>query len=81
MRQLTAIIAFLFLMVYGEFSHAQQASIKGVITDTSNQKKLENAVISLLRKSDSVLVTFTRSNKDGVFLLNKLPAGEFVMLI
>ncbi len=81
MRQLTAIIGFLLFMAYGEISQAQQASIRGVITDTSNQKKLENAVISLLKKSDSVLVTFTRSNKDGAFILEKLPAGEFVMLI
>ena len=81
MRRLIAGITLFFLILTSISTQAQDASIKGIVTDTANAKKLENAVVSLLRRSDSVLVKFTRTNKSGEFNFTKLPAGDFVILI
>src|SRR5690606_5345701 len=62
-------------------SFAQQSSLKGVLTDTVSEASLQNTVISLLRKSDSVLVKFTRSNENGNFSIKKLSPGNFLMLV
>jgi len=59
----------------------QSAAIKGRITDTSENKLIENAVVSLLRTSDSVLFRFSRSGSDGAFNLQNVPAGDFLLLI
>ena len=78
MPRLTICLIALFLCIQ---SFSQQSSIKGVLTDTVSEASLQNTVISLLRKSDSVLVKFTRSNKEGNFSMEKIPAGNFLMLV
>ncbi len=62
-------------------SFAQNASIKGSVRDTLNEQNLSNAVIALLYSKDSVLYTFTRSNKDGNFELNNLQSGEYLLMV
>ena len=78
MPRLTICFIALFLCIQ---SFSQQSSIKGELTDTVSEASLQNTVISLLRKSDSVLVKFTRSNKEGNFSMEKIPAGNFLMLV
>ncbi len=56
-------------------------SIRGKIADTSEKKSLHNASVILLRKSDSLIVKFGRSDPSGNFHLNKLPAGKFLLLV
>src|SRR6188768_691138 len=79
MKKLSAGILFLFGSL--QFCIAQTASIKGTVIDTSEKKNLSNAVVAILRKSDSVLVKFTRTDKDGKFSMSKLPEGKFFMLV
>src|SRR5918993_4107029 len=79
MKKLT--VGILFLIGCVQFCVAQSASIKGTVIDTSAKKNLSNAVVAILRKSDSVLIRFTRTDKDGNFVLNKLPSGQFFMLV
>jgi hypothetical protein len=62
-------------------SYSQTASIKGTVTDTVENKKLANSVVTLLKKSDSTLVKFTRSSLNGEFLIQDVPAGPYVLLI
>ncbi|HWB26469.1 MAG TPA: TonB-dependent receptor [Chitinophagaceae bacterium] len=62
-------------------SNAQNASIKGITTDTINKQNLPNTVISLLRAKDSILVKFTRSNAKGDFELKNLPAGDYLLFV
>jgi hypothetical protein len=79
MKKLTAGILFLMGMLH--FSMAQTGAIKGTVIDTTEKKNLSNAVVAILKKSDSVLVKFTRTDKDGNFILTKLPPGAFFMLV
>lgn len=57
------------------------AGIKGLIIDTLNKQNLSNATIAILQKKDSVLVSFTRSLKDGSFELKNLPEGQHIVMI
>jgi hypothetical protein len=61
-------------------SYAQTQSLKGSVADTVERKNLVNTTISILRKSDSVLVKFTRADKDGNFAVQGLPEGRFILM-
>ena len=58
-----------------------QSSIKGKVADTLNKKLLENAVVTLLRKSDSTLFKYARTNKEGEFLISDILNGKYVLLV
>lgn len=60
---------------------AQQSSLKGTITDTLNKQNLHNAVISVLRTKDSVLVKYTRTDTKGHFEIKNLNAGNFILMV
>jgi hypothetical protein len=79
MHKLTLLLAV--LLVFAQFSLAQQASLKGTVIDTSEKKNLTNSVVALLRKSDSILVTYTRSDKTGQFMLPHVTPGKFVLMV
>lgn len=78
MRNLTLIFCLLLLTLC---SKAQLSTITGSIADTSENKKIQQGVISLLKKSDTTLVKFTRSDKDGKFFLQNIEAGTYLLLI
>jgi hypothetical protein len=75
------IAGFVFILAITLTSHSQTTSIKGTVTDTVEKKNLSNAVVTLLRKSDSVLVKFTRTNANGGFAISNIPAGTYVIMI
>ena len=79
MQKLTVLCLLCFFSIFS--LHAQNASLKGTITDTINKQNLSNTVISLLRARDSVLVMFTRSDNAGKFEMKHAPAGKFVLMI
>ncbi|HWC52347.1 MAG TPA: outer membrane beta-barrel protein, partial [Chitinophagaceae bacterium] len=61
--------------------YAQTSSIKGTITDTVEKRNLVNSVVALLQSKDSVLVKFTRSDKDGHFNLTGLKDGKYILMV
>lgn len=71
---------FIFFFLYHSIVTAQ-TSVKGSISDTTNRQNLPNTVISLLKAKDSVLVKFTRSDKEGNFELKNVPEGKFFLMI
>ncbi|MFZ1264166.1 MAG: carboxypeptidase-like regulatory domain-containing protein, partial [Chitinophagaceae bacterium] len=75
-----ALLTCLFLLAIIS-AHAQQAIIRGNVSDSSEKRNLHFAVVSLLRKSDTTLAGFTRSNQDGKFVLPKIDTGQYVLLI
>jgi len=78
LKKTTSLIV-LFSISFTVFS--QQAALKGTVIDTSEKRNLSNTVIALLRPTDSVLVSFTRSNKDGQFALQKVAPGKFIIMV
>ena len=58
-----------------------QSSVKGKVTDTLNKKSLENAVVALLRKSDSTLYKYVRTTKAGEFSIANILTGKYVLLV
>ncbi|MGZ3851689.1 MAG: TonB-dependent receptor [Flavisolibacter sp.] len=69
-------------LLTGAFQAAfAQSGVKGRVADTLNKKPLDNAVVSLLRKSDSTLYKFTRTNKEGDFSISNLIAGKYLLLV
>jgi hypothetical protein len=58
-----------------------QSTLRGSITDTIEKKLLKNASVLLMRKSDSIMVSFTRTDGDGHFFLKNLPTGRFLVLV
>jgi hypothetical protein len=79
---MTKLIASVLLLSMISFAaYSQQATVKGKVTDTAEKKNLANSVIALLRASDSTLVKFTRSNKEGDFILPNLRAGSYLVLV
>ncbi len=75
------IVLLLTILSVTFFSIAQNASIKGIITDTINKQNLSNTVVSLLRAKDSMLVKFTRSNAKGEFEIKNIKAGDYLMFV
>ena len=68
----------LFFVAASAFS--QIASIKGFVIDSVDKKNLNNTAITLLQKSDSILVKFTRAGKEGSFLLSGLKGGSYILM-
>lgn len=56
-------------------------SIKGSLKDSSENRSLENAVVAVMNNSDSILVKFTRADKDGKFEMNGLSAGDYILFV
>jgi len=76
-------ILFSFLIIFfsPQFVFCQNAGIKGKLTDSSSNFIPANAVISILRQQDSVLVKFSRSDKNGNFQINQLDSGKYIVMI
>jgi hypothetical protein len=67
---------------YMHFGYTQNLiSIKGEITDSSERKHLYNASINLIRSKDSILLSTTRANNNGQFILNTLYEGKYILMI
>lgn len=79
MKKLAALTTLLLCLCLPGIS--QKGTVTGTLTDTTENKSLYLAAISLLRKSDSTLVSYTRSNKEGKFVLPPAENGKYVVLI
>jgi hypothetical protein len=78
MKKLTSALLTLSVSVA---CYAQTSSIKGTITDTVEKRNLVNSVVALLQSKDSVLVKFTRSDKEGHFNLAGVKDGKYILMI
>ncbi len=69
---------FILVLIFTPvFCFAQNASIKGRVSDTAANKPLAYSTISLIKASDSTLVTFTRADSSGVFQLKSISEGKY----
>jgi len=75
------LIILLILLAVSHAVFSQSATIKGTVIDTTENRNLSNSVVSILRKSDSVLVSFRRTDVQGNFNLGNVKNGEYILLI
>ncbi len=60
---------------------SQNGSVKGVAFDTSINQAVPNATITVLKKKDSSLVTFSMADNNGRFNLSDIANGEYRLLL
>jgi hypothetical protein len=77
MRKLYATVLSLFIAA----TVFSQQSLKGVVNDTTEKKELLNAVVTILRASDSILVSFARTKADGSFSIPNLKPGNYILIV
>jgi hypothetical protein len=56
-------------------------SIKGVIADTAEKKRLQYSIVALIDLKDSTLYQTVRTNQHGFFKITDIPAGRYTLLI
>lgn len=76
-----ALLVVSLILCLSQSAFSQTSSIKGSARDTLEKKNLSNAVITLLKPTDSTLVKFTRSNAAGDFKIGGLDGGDYIMLV
>jgi hypothetical protein len=79
MRKLT-VLSLLIFLIYSS-SSAQKAQVHGRVSDTTEKRSLRWATVTLLKKSDSTLVAYTRTDNSGKFLFPAIDTGKYVLLI
>jgi len=70
---------FLFLFLFASEALAQQAIVRGFVTDASNEQPLQGATVAI-RAGDS-LVSGTATDGDGYFVINRIPPGSYDLVI
>jgi hypothetical protein len=76
------IIALVLCLQAGFTVLAQQSGkISGVVVDSPFVNKISGATITLLKKQDSSLISFTLTAADGRFQLTGVPSGDYRLLI
>jgi len=75
------LIYSLLLLFIASSAFSQSQTLKGTLKDTSENRVLANTVISVLSKKDSVLVKFTRADKDGNFKIQGLKEGSYILMV
>lgn len=60
---------------------SQNKTVTGTVRDTFNVKSVVFASVSLIRKSDSILISHSRSNQQGQFTMNVKDTGKYIILI
>ena len=75
--------ASFFVLLLASFSSFSQtaASIDGTAFDTSAKRPVANATVTVMKRSDSALVSFTMTDNLGRFSFTALAAGSYRLLI
>ncbi|OQP58147.1 hypothetical protein A3860_07415 [Niastella vici] len=73
------LIALCYLFCLPVF--AQKNSIKGIILDTAEKKKLHYSIVALIDLRDSTLYQSVRTNEAGFFKITNIPQGRYTLLV
>ncbi|MEN9549800.1 MAG: hypothetical protein RIR12_2391 [Bacteroidota bacterium] len=71
---------YLILLFISGNLFSQSLSIKGVLKDSIDHKHLQHSVVAVLTTHDSVLVNFSRADKDGKFIIPQLKEGQYILM-
>jgi len=74
-------LTILFIAVTSCAFAQNKGNIRGTLMDTVSKQPVSDATITILQAKDSALVTFSRSNKTGLFNVDYLDKGNYRILI
>lgn len=74
-------VSVFFLFILSIQAKSQGGVIRGKVTDSTEHKDLQLASVTLLKKSDTTLVGFTRTDSKGQFSIPKKDTGQYLLLI
>jgi hypothetical protein len=76
------VLLFVFvILLISSTGFAQTNGLLGRVYDSTNVKPIVFATVSIIRKSDSMLVKHARTNQQGRFSISGLKADTFILLI
>jgi hypothetical protein len=73
-------LGFIFIL-FVQSVNAQTMKITGTVYDTTGTQPLSQAMVMAVRVKDSLLLNFTRTDKNGSFSLTNFPADTFSLVI
>ena len=73
-------LGFLTLVFASSFAQ-EKGNIRGTLIDTAMKQPVGDATITVMKASDSSLVSFSRSNSKGNFTVGYLDNGMYRVLI
>lgn len=79
MKKLFLILVFICVLMTDV--SAQSFSLRGSIRDTLIEQSLQNAVVTVIRIQDSLLMTHVRTDANGDFLIQNLPVDTYQVKI
>ena len=75
------VIFLLFTSAFLPKVSAQNMKVTGQVVDTTGQKSLANVSVLAVRMKDSLLLKYTRTNKDGYFELSNFKVDTFTLIV
>src|SRR5256885_1165918 len=79
MKQFSSLLTALFLTIVS-YAQSNNGRISGTVIDGS-RKTIESATIALLKAKDSSAVKFSVADKDGKFVFENVPEGQFMVSV
>ncbi|MEN9998818.1 MAG: hypothetical protein RI922_1808 [Bacteroidota bacterium] len=80
MKRIVQLLVACFLLVSVQSSFAQTMKVSGIVTDSTGSP-LQNSMVMAVRVKDSLLLGFTRSDKQGKFLLTDFQVDTFSLVV
>ena len=80
---MTKVYLLLFLFTAASLGVSAQkttGSVKGILQDSVTATALQDATVSVMKTSDSSLVSFTVTNTRGFFEIKNLEAGDYLLI-
>jgi hypothetical protein len=72
-------LLFTLIVLFANETIAQKTQINGRVYDSTVQRGLPYATISLVKAKDSTLVSFSRADSAGFFKFNNVDAGNYLL--
>jgi hypothetical protein len=81
MKRIPALLFFHLFLFSIAYAQKPDGSIKGKLVDTATKQPVADATVSVLNSKDTTMVTFTLSNKQGLFEIKDLAEGEYKLVL